>query len=138
MIDNDCHARLADLSLITLIPDQTTILPTWIEGDTTPWTSPELLDPPSFGLEEILPTRESDCYALGMVIYEVLSGKAPFSPSVAPFLKVLGGERPERPHGVVTDGIWEMLQYCWKAQPRDRITAKAVLLGLEGKPYQQG
>jgi len=37
--------------------------------------SPELLDPERFGLpdspEANRPTRRSDCYALGMVIYEV-------------------------------------------------------------------
>ena len=36
--------------------------------------SPELLDPERFGVpesEDNRPTRQSDCYALGMVIYEV-------------------------------------------------------------------
>jgi len=36
--------------------------------------SPELLDPEMFGMPESegnRPTRQSDCYALGMVIYEV-------------------------------------------------------------------
>jgi len=36
--------------------------------------SPELLDPERFGIPESegdRPTRQSDCYALGMVIYEV-------------------------------------------------------------------
>jgi len=36
--------------------------------------SPELLDPERFGMpksEGNRPTRQSDCYALGMVIYEV-------------------------------------------------------------------
>jgi hypothetical protein len=36
--------------------------------------SPELLDPELFGIPESegdRPTRQSDCYALGMVIYEV-------------------------------------------------------------------
>ena len=36
--------------------------------------SPELLDPERFGMPELednRPTRQSDCYALGMVIYEV-------------------------------------------------------------------
>lgn len=39
-------------------------------GGTICWMSPELLDPPRFGSNG-RPTRESDCYALGMVIYEV-------------------------------------------------------------------
>jgi hypothetical protein len=36
--------------------------------------SPELLDPELFGIpqsEGDRPTKQSDCYALGMVIYEV-------------------------------------------------------------------
>ena len=33
--------------------------------------SPELLDPERFGVEGDRPTKESDCYAFGMVIYEV-------------------------------------------------------------------
>jgi hypothetical protein len=102
--------------------------------------SPELLDPEMFGLEESHPTKESDCYALGMVIYEVLSGQIPFASSGAPVVirKVLSGERPERPQGsdgeLFTDGIWTMVQLCWKPQPHDRIGAEAVLLGLEGNP----
>jgi len=43
-------------------------------GGTYRWMSPELLDPERFGIplvEGDRPTRQSDCYALGMVIYEV-------------------------------------------------------------------
>ena len=39
-------------------------------GGTFCWMSPELLDPLRFSSNG-MPTRESDCYALGMVIYEV-------------------------------------------------------------------
>jgi len=43
-------------------------------GGTRRWMSPELLDPERFGMpvsEYYRPTRQSDCYALGMVTYEV-------------------------------------------------------------------
>ena len=33
--------------------------------------SPELLDPDQFGITDSRPTKQSDCYALGMVVYEV-------------------------------------------------------------------
>ena len=33
--------------------------------------SPELLDPDKFGANDSRPTTQSDCYALGMVVYEV-------------------------------------------------------------------
>ena len=33
--------------------------------------SPELLNPDLFGITDCRPTKQSDCYALGMVVYEV-------------------------------------------------------------------
>lgn len=41
-----------------------------LSAGTFRWMSPELLDPGRFNSDGRL-TRESDCYALGMVIYEV-------------------------------------------------------------------
>jgi len=40
-------------------------------GGTFEWMSPELLDPEKFGMKDYRPTKQSDCYALGMVVYEV-------------------------------------------------------------------
>jgi len=104
--------------------------------------SPELLDPEAFGLKGAHATRKSDCYALGMVIYEILSGEAPFAPSKVPAPRILRGERPERPQGrkgvLFTDTIWGVLELCWKPQPSERLNAKAVLQGLYGRPYQLG
>lgn len=99
LIKNDFRACIADFSLLTIITDQQTFLSTSVEGGTTPWMSPELLDPTSFGFEKCRLTKESDLYALGMVIYEVLSGLVPFSPIRVPILMILRGERPERPRG---------------------------------------
>ena len=141
MIDKTGRAVLADFGLVALIPDQLAFLSTCLEGGTILWMSPELLDPERFGLQNIRPTMKSDCYALGMVIYEVLSGLVPFSTysSFTTLRKVLEGERPERPQGeagkLFTDGIWSMVELCWKAEPSERITAKDILRGLEGKPY---
>ena len=55
---------MSDLSTILL--SETIASP----GGTIPWMSPELLDPMRFGSNGHL-SRESDRYALGMVIYEV-------------------------------------------------------------------
>ena len=49
-------------------------LVSFTSGGTIRWMSPELLDPERFGVPESegdRPTRQSDCYAMGMVIYEV-------------------------------------------------------------------
>ena len=101
---------------------------------------PELLAPEMFGLKKSRPTKESDCYALGITIYEVLSGQIPFAPSKSSVVirKITSGERPERPQGddgrYFTDGVWRVVQRCWEHQPRDRIRARAILVGLEGNP----
>ena len=58
--------------MTSLISNDT--LMSFTAGGTRRWMSPELLDPEMFGIPQSQgdrPTRQSDCYALGMVIYEV-------------------------------------------------------------------
>ena len=140
LINHSGQACLADfgLSLPTMASDQSTDVSSWVDGGATPWMSPELIYPETLGFDRSRPTKQSDCYALGMVIYEVLSGQRPFAPARGPIviLKVLDGERPERPQGVegklFTDAIWRLLKLCWEPQPSDRPSAETVLLCLEG------
>ena len=100
--------------------------------------SPELINPQRFGLENSRPTKASDCYALGMVIYETISGYFPFhrDMTLAVFLKVLEGERPPR-EACFTDSLWRMLELCWKPQPGDRPSIEDVLRCLEMEPPLQ-
>ena len=112
----------------------------FVEGSTTPWMSPELWYPGQFGLMDGRQTKESDCFALGMVIYEVLSGKRPFATDKDSVIArmILDGHRPRRPQGkeggLFTDDIWGALELCWKDQPQDRISVSAILRPLEGHP----
>ena len=108
-----------------------------IHGGTYRWMSPELFYPENFGLKDSRPTRYSDCYALGMVVYEVLSGKVPFPRhhTCAVVAKIGRGERPGRPRGAekkwFTDDVWTMLQRCWTAEREDRPKIEDVLRRLE-------
>ena len=99
--------------------------------------SPELLTLDQPGLKNGRPTKQSDCYALGMVIYEVLSGQAPFA-RFGPYIvvrKVMDGEHPKRPKGVegawFTGNLWRMLNRCWATRPENRPSIAAVLACLE-------
>ena len=109
-----------------------------VEGGTFQWMSPELLDPESFGMKDSRSTKESDCYALGMVIYEVLSGRMPFPKCSAPVVirKVMNGERPGRLQWArgtwFTDDLWGVLERCWTPQPSERPDLEEVLQCLEG------
>ena len=94
---------------------------------------PELLSPQQFGFKDGRPTRHSDCYALGMVVYEVLTRRIPFhlDADLIAFMHVVEGKRPERPQGVgeawFTDDVWEVLERCWTQRPESRPSIKDVL-----------
>ena len=110
--------------------------------------SPELLFE-----KDCPPTQESDCYALGMVIYEasdckyyvapsftchqVLTGLCPFH-HLSPFAAVIAvqrGEHPTRPPCVESPGfsdrLWELTLQCWDKLPSARPTALELLHCLQ-------
>ena len=136
LVDHHGRACLADFTLLTA--EQRIDTSSAGAGGTVRWMSPELLDPKAFGFADGRPTRGSDCYAFGMVIYEVLSGRVPFDSckDTAVMFKVVCGERPEKPEGAqgewFTAEIWAMLELCWKSQPADRPSSRDVLQVLEG------
>ena len=130
MVDQSGHARLADFGLLTIISDPANLicLTSYTPGGTARWMSPELISPQRFGLEKSRPTKSSDCYALGMVIYETISGHLPFHKhtNLAVIPEVLEGERPHR--GVrFTETLWKMLELCWASQPNSRPNVEDVL-----------
>ena len=96
--------------------------------------SPELFNPE---IRYHFRTKYSDCYALGMVIYEVLSERIPFHQYATLVIpgKVVKGDRPKRPQGVegiwFTNDVWEALGRCWTPQPGNRPNIEDVLQCLE-------
>ena len=140
LIDQNGHARLADFGLLVIVSDPAyfTVSSSAPAGGTMRWMSPELLDPEQFGLDDSRPTKESDCYALGMVIYEVLSGQVPFAQLRNHMInrRVIKGKRPEKPEGVIgewfTNDLWEMLNQCWAGQAQNRPGVEEVF-GMLGE-----
>ena len=137
MVDQTGHARLADFGLLTIVSDPAIRLrsSSFMHGGTVRWMAPELINPQEFGFEKSRPTKPSDCYALGMVIYETLSGKVPFHmySDLTVCIKVLKGEHP--PWGVwFTESLWEKLELCWASQLGNRPSIEDVLRCLEMVP----
>jgi len=134
LIDQTGHARLADFGLLTIISDPSNLLSSSScnQGGTVRWMSPERIAPERFGLENSRPTKSSDCYALGMVIYETISGNLPFHKHsyFTVSLKVMEGERPPRGVGF-TESLWKMLEQCWISQPGGRPSIEDILQRLE-------
>ena len=134
LINETCQARLADFGLLTIISDPANVQSSgsYGQGGTVRWMSPELIDPEHFGFDRSRPTKASDCYALGMVVYEIVSGKLPFREykNITVSFKVVKGERPhwEAKFG---ESLWKMLELCWAPDPDDRPSVEDVLQCLE-------
>ena len=94
--------------------------------------SPELFDPEKYNLRDSRQTKHSDRYALGMVIYEVLSGQVPFfrNHGYGIIGRIIKGERPGRPQGEegvwFTDNIWGVLLEAQPKQPAKHQRCTAV------------
>ena len=94
---------------------------------------PELINPEQFGFQDCRHTKESDCYALGIMTYEVLSGQIPFPHHVELVVmqRVVGGKRLGRPRG--TKGAWFMNdpqgtpKLHWAMQPESQPSIETVL-----------
>lgn len=74
----DFQACIADFGISTIAKPRvdantgsTPSLASFTPGESLRWMSPELLDPKKFGASDPRPTKESDLFSLGMVIYEV-------------------------------------------------------------------
>jgi len=139
LIDQHGHARLTDFGLLTIASDcaNPSSSSSSTNSGTARWMGPELLHPDHFGLKSSRRTVKSDCYALGMVIYEVLAGQAPlaqYNKYIVPG-KIIDGERPGRPQGAegvwFADDLWGTLEECWLPHPRDRPNVEAVLECLQ-------
>ena len=141
LIDEDHNARLADFGLLTIISDPANLLSSSsnAQGGTVRWMSPELIDPQRFGSETSFPTKSSDCYALGMVVYETIGGKLPFANDTDYIIsmKVVKGERPPR-RAKFTEGLWELLEVCWAPHPNNRPSIEEVLRSLRAVPSSLG
>ncbi|KAG8723297.1 hypothetical protein FRC09_003898 [Ceratobasidium sp. 395] len=105
---------------------------------TTRWMAPELYD----GAQRC---RESDIYAMGMTMLEMLTGKQPFheirggDPAI--IKAVLGGRTPDvseldqRPISPRAQIMVGTLHRCWIRDAKERATATEVL-GLDLSPEQ--
>jgi serine/threonine protein kinase len=135
------HACIADFGTSTIARMEpwvdsgtalTVSLVPFTSGGSLRWMSPELLDPKRFNLPDPRPTKESDRFALGMVIYEVLCGHVPYHGVDRERISrvVLKGIRPSKPkeaaHLGLFDELWEMLQRCWDEKREARPDLEAI------------
>ena len=100
---------------------------------TKSFMSPELLVPAKFGLEKGVPSKEADIYALGMTVYQVLTGNWPFFPKRETEIMhaVMAGERPPKPENAeeigLTEAMWDLLEDSWRQDWKERPKISTIL-----------
>ena len=140
LITNETPPRacLTDFGLSTFNPGVQGRMTTVTAGGTLIFMAPELLCPAKFDKSSSRPTQPADIYALGMVIYEVLTGYQPFYKQNwgehEVVYHVMIGVRPTKPADAEEIGFgygtWEMLEQCWVNESTRRPTIDQVLKHL--------
>lgn len=86
--------------------------------------------------EDIPYSKASDVYAFGMLLYEMMTLKAPFEKLTIPQIcnKVASGERPE-----LIDSIEEpyksLIEQCWSQNPNERPTFAQIIEELQSDKF---
>ncbi len=97
------------------------------EVGTLPWMAPEL-----FKRETAKASRKSDIWSLGMVFFELVSERTPFSEAVSEevlieWVKNGDGEHLTAECEIDYPRFSNLIQSCWKKPPRERPDANTVV-----------
>jgi serine/threonine-protein kinase len=127
MLDSQGQVRLTDFGLAGMSGS--------IVGDEVRSGTPAYMAPEQIAGEEV--TERSDIYSLGLVLYEVFTGKLPFeSDTVAGLIKARTETAPEHPSAYAKDMdplVERAILRCLTPRPADRpASALAVAAALPG------
>ncbi|WP_436527494.1 serine/threonine-protein kinase [Actinoplanes sp. HUAS TT8] len=114
--------RLTDFGIARIlnVPSMTT--PNAVVG------TPHYMAPEAF--HGVTPSSATDVYALGVLLYELVSGQPPYmSDSVPELMRMHAEGRPERRPGI-PDELWKLIRSCLSAKPRQRPAAPALVRDL--------
>jgi serine/threonine-protein kinase len=115
------HVWLADFGIARVAGQPSTTTTGSILG-TLSYLAPEVIA----GQE---PGASGDVYAVGITLYELLTGKPPFSGHVAAVMHAHLETPPSRPAGV-PDSLWDLISDCLGKNPDDRPAAATLARAL--------
>jgi hypothetical protein len=127
MLDGRGRVRITDFGLAGLTAE--------IKGDAAGAGTPAYMSPEQFAGEELTP--QSDLYSLGLVLYEVITGKRPFeASSIEQTARIRDKSAPTAPSQFVKELdplIERVILRCLEKDPRKRpASARQVAAALPG------
>ncbi|GIE88728.1 serine/threonine-protein kinase [Actinoplanes regularis] len=120
--DGRLETRLTDFGIARIlnVPSMTT--PNAVVG------TPHYMAPEAF--HGVTPSAATDVYALGVLLYELVSGHPPYlSDSVPELMRMHATGRPQRRPGI-PDELWKIIRSCLCAKPAQRPVATALVRDL--------
>lgn len=157
LVDASGRPCITDFGLTRFIHSQPSIAATstFSGKGSLRWQAPELIRTISGEQGNMNITTESDVYAYGCVCLEVMimllalncsagynwsqifTGQVPWHGYMDAFIvfQVLGDKRPPRPDstaaGDLDDNMWNLIQGCWKTEPKDRPEMTTIYESLK-------
>jgi serine/threonine-protein kinase len=117
--DGRLDTRLTDFGIARILNTPSMTTPNAVVG------TPHYMAPEAF--HGVTASAATDVYALGVVLYELVSGRPPYdSDSIPDLMRRHMEGNPERRPGV-PEGIWELITQCMATKPRLRPTAAEMV-----------
>ncbi|WP_245665514.1 serine/threonine-protein kinase [Actinoplanes subtropicus] len=111
--------RLTDFGIARILNTPSMTTPNAVVG------TPHYMAPEAF--HGVTASAATDVYALGVLLYELVSGRPPYdSDSIPDLMRRHMEGNPERRRGV-PDGIWDLITQCMATKPRLRPTAAEMV-----------